>query len=845
MYDSSMIKCAGSVRCGLVVALVGIMCAAPIATRAGSEAGQAKQGKINQHDVLPILLLRCATCHGRQRQKNELDLRTREAMLRGGKSGPALVPGNPEESLIIRKIKAREMPPRADLAKYSVKPVAPYELEKLVEWISAGAPVVDVAPQGATTDPDPLVTDADREFWSFQPLTVPEIPVVRGLTIDNPIDAFIARKLHEAGLRISPEANRHTLIRRAYFDLIGLPPQPHQVAAFIADDGPLAYERLIDELLASPQYGERWGQYWLDLAGYCDSEGGQNSDPMRPYAWKFRDYVIRAFSDDKPYDQFLFEQIAGDELADYENANVITSEIYDNLVATGFLRMGSDATFSGITGFVPDRLDVIDDQIRILSSSVMGLTVSCARCHSHKFDPIPQRDYYQLAALLKPAMDEHDWLKPVTGGAATTNEVGNYRYLSYVTVDERRKWEKQEQLLKDEIIRMETELETHEGDDEFTKAIEQKIKGLKSKREPEPKIRALWDRGDPSPTYILNRGNYLQPTRLVSPGVPSVLTDGRTPFVSKPPWPSSGKTGNRLALARWLTRPGSAAGGLTARVMVNRMWKHHFGAGIVKTLDDFGKMGTRPTHPELLDFLAMEFSSQGWSIKQMHRLIMTSATYRQSSKLTPQHERFDLENRLFSRMAMRRMEAEVLRDSLLSVAGRLDPTPFGKADAVKVGKDGSVSSVGTARGWRRSIYVLKRRSQRLTILNNFDRPRMSPNCIQRTESTVVPQALHLMNNKMVHDLSRAFAERVIREAGSDHQEQILRAFLIALGRSPSELEKSIATQQLARLTRLWAKRRESESSNHDPTQTQEQTSRRALGNLCHAVMNSAAFLYID
>ena len=395
---------------------------------------------LNQHDILPIVLLRCSTCHGRQTQQGGLDLRTKASMLAGGKSGPAFVPGDPTTSLMIQKIVAEEMPPRPELASHSVKPVTPHELELLSEWIASGATEVELMPDAPSTEPDPLVSDEDRQFWAFQPPQEVKPPTVDDADlIRNPIDAFVLRKIKEAGLELAPQASDAVLLRRIFFDLTGLPPSPDEIKSFLADTDPAAYDRWIDFLLESPRYGERWGQYWLDLAGYSDSEGVQDSDPIRPHAWRYRDYVIRSFNANKPYDRFLLEQIAGDELLDYENAAEITGELYDNLVATGFLRMTSDGTFSGITGFVPNRLDVIDDQLRVLSSSVMGLTIRCARCHSHKFDPIPQRDYYRLVALFKPAMDEHDWLKPVSGGAG--NVMGSFRYLSVAKAEEKRAWE--------------------------------------------------------------------------------------------------------------------------------------------------------------------------------------------------------------------------------------------------------------------------------------------------------------------------------------------------------------------------------------------------------------------
>ncbi len=561
----------------------------------------------NQYAVVAILLRRCTACHGRHQQLADLDLRNKTAMLRGGKSGPAIVPGHPEDSLLVKMIRGGQMPPLDRLVEASVKPIEPAEVEKLVKWIAAGAPELHVEPDVATTEGDPLVSDEDRDFWAFrspQPVQVPEVKDHR--LVRNEIDAFIIRKLEAAGLSLNEEADRQTLIRRAAFDLTGLPPEPADVAAFVADDNPRAYELLIDRLLDSPRYGERWGRYWLDLAGYADSEGKREQDLPRPHAWRFRDYIIRSYNADKPFDQFLLEQIAGDELADYENAPEITSEIYDNLVATGFLRMTPDATWANITGYVPDRIDVIADEIDVLGSAVMGLTLKCARCHSHKFDPIPHRDYYRLLSVFKGAYDEHAWLRPDIrpGIGPVSQDVIGGRHLPYVTTTERQAWEQHEQRVNEEVAAAKAR-----------SAPEDQIRALEAKHQPEPRVQALWDRGEPSPTFIYRRGDWLSPGTLVGPGVPSVLTDGRTPFAVKPPWPGAKQTGRRLAFARWLIHPDHP---LTARVQVNHIWKHHFGSGIVKTPGNFGRAGTPPTHPELLDWLARELIVRGWSLKEMH-----------------------------------------------------------------------------------------------------------------------------------------------------------------------------------------------------------------------------------
>jgi mono/diheme cytochrome c family protein len=854
-----------------------------------------------QHDVLPILLRRCSACHGLRRQEGGLDLHTREALLRGGKSGPALIPGRPDESLIIKKLRAGEMPPRDRLVEASVKPIEPTETEVLARWIAAGAPEVAFEPDVATTTPDPLVTDKDRDFWAFRPPQPVAIPAVQhAALVRNPIDAFILQKLEQKGLTLAPEADRSTLMRRAFFDLTGLPPEPTEVEAFLADRAPDAYEKMIDRLLASPRYGERWGRFWLDLAGYADSEGKREQDLPRPHAWRYRDYVIRSFNADKPYDRFLTEQLAGDELADYENAAEITPELYDNLVATGFLRMAPDATWANITGYAPDRLEVIADEIDVLGSTVMGLTLKCARCHSHKFDPIPQRDYYRLVDVFKGAYDEYDWLKPDVrpGLGPVSQDIMGGRLLPHVTTAEKRGWEAQNAKVQGDIDALKAALDRKADtltarflderlnqlpevlradlrtmlatpadkrdavqrylaekfekqlridreqlkmlDAAFKKESEEtegRIKALQGQQLPEPKIQALWDRGEPSPTYLYRRGDPLSPGRLVGPGVPSVLTDGKTPFEVKPPWPGAKKTGRRLAFARWLIRPDHP---LTGRVAMNQLWKHHFGAGIVRTLGNFGKAGAPPSHPELLDWLARELVQQGWSFKAMHRLMMTSSTYRQSSAVTAEQDKLDPENNLFSRMPLVRLDAEALYDTLLLVAGRLDETRFGPADSVQARPDGLVTPSGSARGWRRLIYVQQSRKQVPTHLESFDYPQMNPNCLERRDSTVAPQALFLMNNGMVQQLAEQLGRRVRSEAGTDPARQIERIYLIALSRLPGDEEKRVGLDALRRLADKWGKQL---AASGKPDQ--EAVDLKALTTFCHAIMNSAGFLYLD
>lgn len=836
------------------------------------QPADSHEEQLTQHDVLPIVLLRCVTCHGTRLQRGGVDLRTPEGMLQGGTSGPALVPGDPDASRMIQRIETEACPPRDQLLKYFVRRPPKSEVETLRRWIEAGAPVVDVAPDVATTEPDPLVTDEDRQHWAFQPpVADPDV---------HSLDEFIERKLAEQGLELSPEADRDTLIRRAFLDLTGLPPSLAEWRRWHFSSAPEWYAAMIDDLLDSPRYGERWGRYWLDLAGYADSEGGVSADPIREVAWKYRDYVIQSFNDDTPYDRFLMEQLAGDELTDVANAEEVTDEMVRNLVATGFLRMGIDQTGSRTMNFVPERLGVISDAINVIGSGIMGLTLECCRCHSHKYDALPQRDYYRFKAIFQGALDEHDWLT-FRNRQLNVGTPEHRQRVAETNPPLLRELKQLQAQMKQETTELQLALlrahypEQPESDRQATLAalriadnnrtliqrnlvemlqvaeaipdgqqppgvrearariadLELRIIRLKQQLEPPLTIRALWDRGDPSPTYVLRRGEHDRAGDLVGPGVPSVLTDGRTPFDVTPPFPNgTPKTGRRLALARWLTRPDHP---LTARVFVNRVWYHHFGTGLVRSLENFGVQGDRPSHPQLLDWLAVRFVEQGWSIKQLHRLIMNSRTYRQSSRVTRRHLERDPQNRLLSRMTLRRLDAEALRDSLLAVSGMLDETRGGPPDPVSVDRNGQVRVVPTVEGrWRRSVYAQFRRTEIPTFLATYDYPVMGPNCIERSVSTVSLQSLLMMNNGHIRELAAAVAARVERlqeDSGIPAVERLIdTAYQLVLSRLPRDDERQTGTVALEELIEQWNGNRHA-----------------ALETYCHVLLNSAAFLYVD
>ena len=828
---------------------------------------------VTQHDIEAILLRHCTVCHGRRHQEGGLSLLDRKSLLKGGKSGPAIVLGKPGSSLLIKRIHAGQMPPKENLLNTGTRPLKPRDISRLERWIQAGAPEVELPAEVAGTADDPLVDGDDRSYWAFQPpgrTAVPGSPID---VIENPIDAFVGVGLHEAGLGFSDPADRATLARRAHFDLHGLPPTPSQLQRFLDDDRPGAFVRLVDRLLASPRYGERWGRYWLDVVGYADSFGGKlEADHLRPYAWRYRDYVIRAFNSDKPYDRFLLEQLAGDELLDYESAGEISTEIYENLVATGFMRMAPDSTSEREVSFISDRLDVIADQLDVFSTVVLGLTVKCARCHDHKYDPIPQRDYYRLVAVFKGAFDENDWLKPVGGSEKKYNfgvrrmsivpakekaeddrlqiEINSVQHQVNVEAERLRKAlpEQEKKLDRGKLIAH--LLKTNKSFKSFADPLLSQVKALESQRPPNQGIQALWDRGTPSATYILIRGDHDNPGAVVSAGVPSVLADPASPYIVTPPWKGAKQTGRRLALARWVIRPDHP---LTSRVMVNRIWKHHFGRGVVTSLGNFGQTGNDPSHPQLLDWLAVEFVERGWSIKAMHRLMMITTTYRQASSASfetdtesgPTASQLrDPLNEWFSRMPLKRMEAELVRDTALWVAGRLNLTPFGPPDPVTVRKDGLVSAQLVSGGWRRSVYLRQRRKELPTFLSTFDLPSMTPNCIERSESTVATQALFLMNNATIDQLAASFAERIEREAGLEIDRQIRWAYLVAFSRRPLGEELEAGRSALEQLGRHWADHLAAEAKAGRKN-TGPSAPRRALASYCHALLNSAAFLYID
>ncbi len=824
------------------------MPAAEIATiRTWIETETAKP-PVAERDVHAIFSAKCWVCHGRVEKKAGLDLRTIASLLKGGKSGAALVPGAPDSSLLVQRIAAQQMPPPKLQEQFSVRGLTDDEFDKVKRWIAEGArpdnePVAAVDPLN-----DPAIKAKDREFWAFQAPRRAPVPVISGAT--HPIDAFVLANRGATGGPLAPPAAGGALLRRAYFDLTGLPPAPDQIAAYLSDKRANRYEALLDSLLASPRYAERSARLWLDAVGYADSEGGNNSDQARLHAWRYRDYVIRAFAANKPYDRFLTEQLAGDELFDFRATKQLTPDHIDLMAATGFWRMAPDGTNSTEQNFIPERMDVIAGQIEVLGSGVMGLSIGCARCHDHKYDPLPTRDYYRLVSILTPAFDPYAWLPGEfpCGGVGANCDENNTRYFIAKATPEYAAMVTHNQPLDARIAELERALEAaakpyreqHVAAKKATAASDIKLRELeeaypafkkekaaldkqiaqeKAKRKRPPLVRALFDLGpEPPATRILMRGDVASPGALVPPGPPSVLSASLKPYQ---PVALAHSSGRRLALAQWLTEPEHP---LTARMMVNRIWQQHFGVGLVSTPGNFGRMGAAPENQELLDWLATEFVRTGWDIKALHRLIMTSGYYRQRTGGTG--------------FPLQRIDAEAIRDTILQIAGRLDTTQFGPADAIKQLPDGEVITESR----RRSIYVSQKRTQPVSLLDTFDQPFMNPNCVKRGQSVVSSQALHLMNSDLARENARFMAGRIADAVGDDPKAQVERAYLLALARppTPDELAASVSTMQ--QMGEQWKKSLEADRPA-EPVATRSRW--LALATLCHTLMNSAEFLYID
>jgi hypothetical protein len=706
----------------------------------------------------------------------------------------------------------------------------------------------------------PLTRAQAPTHWAFRKLTRPEPPARDSLKhterVRNPIDQFVLQRLEAAGLEPAPQAERATLVRRAYFDLLGLPPTPEQVQAFLKDDSPQAWPKLINTLLASKHYGERWARHWLDVARYADS-GGYETDIYYRNAWRYRDYVVKSFNDDKPYHVFVQEQIAADELwpdnldLDPRRVYLVSDEKRRHLearVATGFYTLGPRVHESGLDA---KRLcyETLTDQVDTTASAFLGLTLGCARCHDHKFDPFTQEDYFSLQAIFATArevelplwnsMDEADWRQHYPRVVAVEEARKAYRLFEAQT--QGKPLSKEHQARKQELLN----------------AIAQAVLGLPEKSAGQGAIdyvglmhipvASVLEREQPElikPVFVLKRGELQKPGRQVQPALPATLAkETSTPSELSRPF------GSRKELALWLTR---ADHPLTARVFVNRVWQWHFGRGIVETPNDFGAMGQPPSHPELLDWLATRFVADGWKIKDLHRLIMNSATYQQASQYgSERHLEADPDNRLLWRMNRRRLEAEALWDAVHASAGTLNPEMGGRpvipplaADEIASLRDKWhwVVSADPAQHNRRGIYLLVRRNFKFPMFEVFDTPVNSVSCPVRDVTTVAPQALWGLNNKSVFRQALHLAGRVVKEAGGERAAEVDRAWRIALGRAPTAEEAASAVRLLEAL-----ERDKTEPLKDCPKSLQAVPPGRgqALAKLCLALFNLSEFAFID
>jgi mono/diheme cytochrome c family protein len=782
-----------------------------------------------EQKVRPILQASCFTCHSHAAKKSKggLMLDARDSLLKGGDRGPALVPGKPDESLLLKAVGRHDedlkMPPAGKLTEE--------QIATLRDWIKMGAPW-SAKSEATAAKPRGTITDEDRRWWAFQPVKQFAVPEIRDpkSEIRNPIDAFVLAKLQAAGLTPAPTAGRRALIRRVTFDLIGLPPSPAEVDAFVNDQSTDAYEKVVDRLLESPRYGERSARIWFDIARYAESDGFK-SDDERAGAWRYRDYVIQSFHADKPYDRFLKEQLAGDEIAPDDP---------DALVATGFLRAGC---YEYNNRDVPGQWDsILNELTDTVGDAVLGLGMGCARCHDHKFDPILQKDYYRLRAFFAGLSAREDI--PV----ATERQHAEYRAKlvkwEAETKDIRAKIEALEapiraKVEKDVVIKLPEEIQVllakpvgertpyeqqiadlayRQVTYEFHR-LDTHVKGdAKKTRDQLRKELAKFDADRPTlPEGMSARdmGPVAAPTKLpksgavVEPGVPSIFDTNPLPVTA-----GKATTGRRTALADWLTRPENP---LTARVAVNRVWQQHFGRGLVATSSDFGHLGETPSHPELLDWLTKQFVDGGWHFKQLHREIVLSQAYRQSVADSPAAVRTDPENRLISHAVTRRLEAEQVRDGLLAVTGKLDLAAGGPSAA--------------ASEPRRTVYTKVKRNTRDPLLDLFDVPESFTSTSQRNVTTTPMQALLMVNSPFMLRQAEALATRLRKEHPADETARLDAAYRLTFARPPTDAERRRAVAFLDEQAKRLTAGKDGRAA--------------AWTDLCHVLLNANEFLYVD
>ncbi len=825
--------------------LVSIMKRATFAVLGFVLPAFAQRAPLFKDEILPILERSCVSCHNSKQKMARLDLSTFTGMMEGSASGPVIAPGKPERSLLWKMIENGQMPQGGKLSAADQQSIQAY--------IQFGRfPTQTPEMEAALLKKEAArITQKERDWWSFKKPVKAAVPAVNDRNqVRTEVDAFILAQLERRGWRMQKEASRPALIRRATYDLTGLPPTPEEVKAFVEDQSPNAWEKVVDRLLASSRYGEQWGRHWLDVAGYSDSRGDAG-DSDREVSWKYRDYVIQAMNRNKPINLFLLEQMAGDQLVNYKPGTAPVADQIEPLTATGFLRTTADITDNQTIYEVDKYFDAQQKAMETSLSAVMGLTVQCARCHDHKFDPILQRDYYKLMAVYQATFDPENWLAgDLNFGPWPSRMIldmddhAREAWIQDVTSRDSKALRRLDDLLEatyqryraelkagremsEEIRRLQIrkdiendpdlEVDRNAAKDFITdQEMEKRFPELSkwkdeiqvkraSRRNPSKippnYIEAAWDVSKtPSPTYILQRGNYLAPGAEVQPGLPLVLDNLQAPlnFPDPKQHPEWNGTNRRLTLAQWMVSPENP---LVSRVFVNRVWQWHFGEGIVRSVDDFGTQGAKPTHPELLDYLAVSFQEHNWDLKWLNKQIMMSQVYRQDSAEVPEYLAADPSNKLFWRKAPLRLEAESIRDSMLKVSGLLNDKMYGPQVPIKRGSDGQwlEDEKKTLNGQnRRSLYLSQTRTRWVAFLHVFDCPDMtSDNQAERFRSALPTQSLAMMNNPLVMRTTKAFAARMLEKANYNYDQAVLLAFDEAYGRPPTEKEIAIAKGSIA------------------------------------------------
>ncbi len=753
--------------------------------------------------VRPVLAARCFECHGpKSKARGGLRLDSRAALLKGGEHGPAIAPGKPQESFLLRVLRHDgevKMPPKAKLTAR--------EIADLEEWVRRGAPWPGDSTNTQAPPGDDLIrfTKEQRSFWAFQRPVAAAVPAVKDLQwVQSPVDAFVLAKLESKGLRPARPANRRTLIRRATFDLTGLPPTPAEVEAFLNDRSPDAFAKVVDRLLSSPRYGERWGRHWLDVARYADSNG-MDENLVQGNAWRYRDYVIRAFNRDLPYNQFVREQLAGDLLPSASEAEQI-----ERIVATGFLSLGPKMLAEDDP--VKMEMDIVDEQVDTTGKAFLGLTLGCARCHDHKFDPVPTADYYSLAGVFK-----------------STKTMDHFRVVA--------RWHERPLPNRDALARQQEHQKKIDakraaiakaaGNAATRKRLQGELAALEKAKPDLPAAMAVAE-GTPANLRIHLRGNHLTLGREVPRRFPRILAGEKQA-------PIDGKQSGRLQLAEWLTRSDNP---LTARVLVNRLWHWHFGAGLVRSPDNFGALGDRPVNQPLLDWLAVRFVESGWSLKAMHRLILLSSTYQMSGAHDERAALVDPENRLHWRWQRRRLDAEEVRDALLAVSGQLDSAMGGSL--MQGGNRAYVpgypnSSYDNYDSRRRSVYLPVIRSDLYRVFQAFDFADPSTPSGERPTTTVAPQALFMMNSKLVLEQTRHLATDLLGRGDCNDAGRVCLAYELAYGRLPTAAETGRALGFVRRVEGLL------EGEKVAPAERRL----RAWQSLCRVILAANEFIYVE